>query len=155
MEWRLPSSLTTQANTRAAQILESWIYRNLNSSLVLSSIDSGADFQQVTRREKEWIELRKSWKHTRGWWIHIFIIDILKKEQVQSSRRCDETWVPGQGALTSCLDIGFCRILRSWQGRLGWVRMRDGSSESKSVKPARAKDIDCHRASPARPLEPL
>mmetsp|Transcript_21582 Transcript_21582/g.45376 ORF Transcript_21582/g.45376 Transcript_21582/m.45376 type:complete len:139 (+) Transcript_21582:777-1193(+) len=48
--------------------------------------------------------------------------DILKKDEVQSSHHFDETWVPGQG----------------------WVRMRDGSSESKSVKPARAKDIE-HR----------
>ncbi len=29
-------------------------------------------------------------------------------------------------------------------GKAGWVRMRDGSSESQSVKPARAKDIE-HR----------
>jgi hypothetical protein len=55
VEWSLPSSLTTQANTRAAQILESLIYRNLNSSLILSSMDS-ADFQQAI-----------SWDHTRGW----------------------------------------------------------------------------------------
>jgi hypothetical protein len=31
--------------------------------------------------------------------------DILKKEEVQSIRHFDETWVPGQGILSQCLDL--------------------------------------------------
>ncbi len=71
MEWSVQSILTTQANIRAAQILESMSHRNPNSSMVLSSIDS-ADFQQATNmREKEWNELCKSWEHSRGWWVSV------------------------------------------------------------------------------------